>query len=68
MAKWHKLVAHKAELMNMVGGPCPLGPLNPALSLSVKLDFQPLFTLKQKSRNRLDVENDLRLVLIDTPQ
>jgi len=27
------------------------------------LDFQPLSTLKQKSRNRLAVENDMRLVL-----
>jgi len=27
------------------------------------LDFQPLSTLKQKSRNRLDVDNDMRLVV-----
>ena len=28
----------------------------------MRLDFQPLSTLKQKLRNRLDVENDVRLV------
>jgi len=36
-------------------------------SLSVKLEFQPLSTIKQKPRNRLDVENDIRLVLTNTP-
>jgi len=34
---------------------------------SVVLDFQPLSTLKQKSRNRVDIEDDMRLVLPNMP-
>jgi len=39
------------------------GPKFYYLPLPVMLDFQPLSTLKQKPRNRLDVENGMRLVL-----
>jgi len=35
--------------------------------LSVRLNFQPLSTLKQNSRNKLDVANDTRSILTNTP-
>jgi len=35
--------------------------------MSVRLDSQPLSTLKQKSRNRPVFQNDVRLVFTNTP-
>ena len=44
-----------------------LRPLNYNIhSLSVMLGFQPLSALKQKSRNRLDVKNDIGLIHTNT--
>jgi len=45
----------------------PLAPKFYYPPLSVMLAFLTLSTLKQKSRNRQDVENGMRLVLTNTP-